>query len=122
MLYANIEAGLKHALSLSYHEDSQLRTSLMLVLSNILSQGIDSGAPTEIDPAQLYQKLVSCLYEPSLDVVLALCEVCPASEMDDLASLLLVIFDAKQQRKVLLQALIEKEFRVCGRKKSHRPY
>lgn len=39
LLSANVDVGLKHSLSMGYHEDECTRIAFMHVLSNILRQG-----------------------------------------------------------------------------------
>jgi neurofibromin 1 len=112
MLSANIEIGLKHALSIRYHEDPKLRTAFMVVLTNLLSRSSETGA--EQNTADLLNKLVTLMHEPDFALTIALCDTCSASEMDEVAFVLLNIFESRGRMTGFLHALIEREVKQCG--------
>lgn len=58
LLSANVDAGLRHALAMGYHEDVKTRTAFMQVLSNILNQGAQFDTLAENIITDRYEKLV----------------------------------------------------------------
>jgi hypothetical protein len=114
LLSANIDCGLLHSLEMAYHEDNKARTAFMQVLTNILNQGAEFEGLSNNYVMDRYNKLVDILYEPNLSVVVAMVDSCPLSEMDDLAFILLIIFEARNQIFRLLGDLIEREILRTG--------
>lgn len=49
------------------------------------------------------------LVEFDLNIALSLCDVCPSSDIDEVANVLLACFASRNKTLVLLQAVIEKE-------------
>ncbi|KAF8979403.1 Ras GTPase activating protein ira2 [Entomortierella lignicola] len=111
MLSANIETGLNYSLSMGYHEDDRTRTAFMQVLTNILKQGTEFAVLSESAMEDRYEKLIDLIASPDLTLVLSLCHVCPVSEIDDLAIVLLHVFDSRGLTMPLLKAIIMKEVR-----------
>ncbi|KAI8390971.1 uncharacterized protein BYT42DRAFT_508674 [Radiomyces spectabilis] len=109
LLSANVDAGLKYSLSMGYHEDTRMRTAFMQVLTNILNQGTEFETLAETVMTDRYEKLVDMLVDFDINIVLSLCEVCPASDIDDVANALLACFESRDKSLVLLKAVIEKE-------------
>ncbi|KAG0019213.1 Ras GTPase activating protein ira2 [Podila clonocystis] len=111
MLSANIETGLKYSLSMGYHEEDRTRTAFMQVLTNILKQGTEFAVLSESAMEDRYEKLIDLIASPDLTLVLSLCNVCPVSEIDDLAIVLLNVFASRGLTMPLLKAVIVKEVR-----------
>lgn len=109
LLSSNIDCGLKYSLSAGYHEDSKLRSAFMEALSNILRGGVEFDTLADSYYNDRYKKLVDLLFESDFMVTIALCDSCPLSNLDELASLLLPIFETKNQTIKLLKTLIERE-------------
>ncbi|KAG0011185.1 Ras GTPase activating protein ira2, partial [Entomortierella chlamydospora] len=114
MLSANIETGLNYSLSMGYHEDDRTRTAFMQVLTNILKQGTEFAVLSESAMEDRYEKLIDLIASPDLTLVLSLCHVCPVSEIDDLAIVLLHVFESRGLAMPLLKAIIMKEVRETG--------
>ncbi|KAF9111158.1 Ras GTPase activating protein ira2 [Mortierella sp. AM989] len=114
MLSANIETGLNYSLSMGYHEDDRTRTAFMQVLTNILKQGTEFAVLSESAMEDRYEKLIDQIAHPELTLVLSLCHVCPVSEIDDLAIVLLHVFESRGLAMPLLKAIIMKEVRETG--------
>ncbi|KAF9579343.1 Ras GTPase activating protein ira2, partial [Lunasporangiospora selenospora] len=115
MLSANIETGLKYSLTMGYHEDDRTRTAFMQVLTNILKQGTEFAVLSESAMEDRYEKLIDLIASPDLTLVLSLCQVCPVSEIDDLAIVLLHVFESRGLAMPLLKAIIMKEVRETGK-------
>lgn len=58
LLSANVDAGLKYSLSMGYHDDTQMRTAFMKVLTNILNQGTEFETLAETVMTDRYEKIV----------------------------------------------------------------
>ncbi|KAK4248657.1 hypothetical protein C7999DRAFT_30893 [Corynascus novoguineensis] len=108
LLSANIDVGLKHSLSIGYHESTDIRTAFVRVLYNILVQGTEFNNLSDAAVSEKYDKLLELLTsDPSL--ALAMSAVCPSHEVDELTISLLNIFEARGASFVLLEALIKQE-------------
>ncbi|CAJ0757831.1 14704_t:CDS:2, partial [Entrophospora sp. SA101] len=58
LLSANVDSGLKHSLSMGYHEDTKTKTAFMQVLTNILNQGTEFEGLAENAMNDRFDKLV----------------------------------------------------------------
>lgn len=52
--------------------------------------------------------------ESDLNIALSLCKVCPVSSIDEVARMLLAVFDSRNKTMPLLKAIIEKEVESTG--------
>ncbi|CAJ0643714.1 10011_t:CDS:10 [Entrophospora sp. SA101] len=109
LLSANVDSGLTFSLSMAYHEDSKTRTAFMQVLTNILNQGVEFEGLTENAMKERYERLVNVFTGPDLDFALSLCEVCPVIEQENLAEVLVLAFDSRNNLLPLLKAMFDKE-------------
>ncbi|KAH6847998.1 hypothetical protein B0I37DRAFT_155670 [Chaetomium sp. MPI-CAGE-AT-0009] len=108
LLSANIDVGLKHSLSIGYHENPDIRTAFVRVLYNILVQGTEFNNLSDAAVNEKYDKLLDLLAsDPSLAA--AMSAVCPSHEVDELTISLLNIYEARGSSYVLLEALIKQE-------------
>lgn len=105
LLDANVDVGLKLALPLGMHQDSFIRMSFIKILDNILSHNSASDLESE-DAA--WEQLADLLNE-NIKIVIALGEVCPATEVDEFANTLLAIFESRGNTLGLVKALITRE-------------
>ena len=109
LLNANVDSGLKFSLSMGYDEDPRTRTAFMQVLTNILNQGTEFEDLAETSLNDRYEKLIDLLMDPPLVLINALCDVCPVNDMDEVASVLLALFQSRTQVMILLKTAIERE-------------
>ncbi|KAL0094126.1 hypothetical protein F4703DRAFT_1816773 [Phycomyces blakesleeanus] len=109
LLSANVDAGLKYSLSMGYHEDTRMRTAFMQVLTNILNQGTEFETLAETVMTDRYEKIIDMLVEPDLHIAMSLCNVCPATDIDDASNALLACFSSRGNAMTLLKAVIDKE-------------
>jgi neurofibromin 1 len=58
LLSANVDVGLKHSLEIGYHEDIDIRTAFMRVLSNILLQGTEFDSLSDSAISDKYDRLL----------------------------------------------------------------
>jgi neurofibromin 1 len=111
LLSANLDVGLKHCLTLGYHEDPILRTAFMRLLTSILQQGARfHGLSTKrlsTSPKVSTDLLVN---DPeNLALAVAICDVCPPGEVDEMSTLLFRVFEAKGMLLSLVKILTERE-------------
>lgn len=58
LLSANIDVGLKHSLSIGYHDNVEIRTAFVRVLYNILIQGTEFSNLTDSAVSEKYEELL----------------------------------------------------------------
>lgn len=105
LLDANVDVGLKLAFPLALHDDSFIRVAFLKILDNILSHS--SGAETDSE-SDIYEKLAEFLAK-NIPIAIALCDVCPATEVDEFSSSLLAIFESKNNSLGLVKAVATRE-------------
>ncbi|XP_078599565.1 neurofibromin-like isoform X3 [Branchiostoma floridae x Branchiostoma japonicum] len=117
LLNANIESGLMHSLGLGYHQDIQTRTTFMEVLTKILHQGAEFDTLAETVLADRFERLVELVTmmgdKGELPIAMALANVCSSVHMDELARVLVTLFDAKHLLYQLLWNMFSKEVELA---------
>lgn len=108
LLSANIDVGLKHSLSIGYHENVEIRTAFVKVLYNILVQGTEFSNLSDAAVSEKYEELLDILTH-DLHLAVAVSTVCPSSEVDELTISLLNIFETRGLTFELMEALIKQE-------------
>lgn len=108
LLSANIDVGLKHSLSIGYHENVEIRTAFVKVLYNILMQGTEFNNLSDTAVTERYDELLD-LVTTDTTLAAAISAVCPSSEVDEVTISLLNIFEARGLSFNLLEALIKQE-------------
>lgn len=108
LLSANIDVGLKHSLSIGYHENVEIRTAFVRVLYNILVQGTEFNNLSDTAVNEKYDELLDLLTADT-SLAVAMTSVCPGHEVDELTISLLNIFETRGLSFVLLEALIKQE-------------
>ena len=114
LLSANVQYGLQHTIGLGYHENTLIRTSFMEVLTNLLKQrgGMFeelSDSAMEIHYETILDLIVNPLPNGDYPILNALLEVTPFSHLDELASVLVVIFDARNRLASLFTIIFTRE-------------
>ncbi|QRV73161.1 GTPase-activating protein [Ceratobasidium sp. AG-Ba] len=158
LLDANMDVGLKHCLSMAYHDDPHVRTVFIHVFSQVLgadprdNEGVkstDNETTTadietksragteqsheqeekEDDPEKIHEekkkrfqiadrksegqiqpsRLCEMVRGPNIMIAMAMCNVCPAQEIENLIHVILNIFDTRKSLLRLLKALIDQE-------------
>ena len=109
LLNANVDVGLKHCLALGYHQDPMLRRAFLQLLISLLQHGalFIGVTPKRITPAA--KPYLDCLVSPNLAFALAVCESCPANEVDEISQLLFRVFEERGLLLSLLKVLVERE-------------
>ena len=122
LLNANIESGLMRSIALGYHRDAQTRAAFMEVLTQILQQGTEFDTLAETVLADRFERLVELIVIQGADhtkasstadqlfpIAMALANVMSSEYMDELAPVLIIIFDAKRLLPQLLSQMFMKE-------------
>ncbi|KAF5397894.1 hypothetical protein PHET_08853, partial [Paragonimus heterotremus] len=113
LLNANIESGLVHAIGLGYHRDPQSRVAFMEVLTKILQQGTEFETLAETALAERYERLIGLVTtvgeNGELPIAMALSQVVQGANMDELAKVLVTLFDAKRLLYQLFWNVFSKE-------------
>ncbi|CAH2101890.1 unnamed protein product [Euphydryas editha] len=116
LLSANIDSGLMHSIDLGYHRDLQTRAAFMEVLTKILQQGTEFDTLAETVLADRFEQLVQLVTMISdkgeLPIAMALASVVGSGQMDELARVLVSLFDAKHLLAPLLWNIFYREVEV----------
>ncbi|XP_074643053.1 neurofibromin-like [Tubulanus polymorphus] len=117
LLNANIDSGLRHAIGLGYHNDPQTRAAFMEVLTKILQQGTEFETLAETALADRFDRLVELVTmigdNGELPIAMALTTVVSFQHMDELAKVLVTLFDAKHLLYQLLWNMFTKEVDIA---------
>jgi neurofibromin 1 len=117
LLNANIESGLMRSIALGYHRDAQTRAAFMEVLTQILQQGTEFDTLAETVLADRFERLVDLVTlqddKNEFPIANALANVMSSDYMDELARVLVTIFDAKRLLPQLLTQMFMKEVEVA---------
>ncbi len=117
LLNANIESGLMRSIALGYHRDAQTRAAFMEVLTQILQQGTEFDTLAETVLADRFERLVDLMTiqgdKNEYPIAMALANVISSEHMDELARVLVNIFDAKRLLPQLLNIMFLKEVEVA---------
>ncbi|RNA20784.1 neurofibromin isoform X2 [Brachionus plicatilis] len=117
LLNANIESGLMRSIALGYHRDAQTRAAFMEVLTQILQQGTEFDTLAETVLADRFERLVDLITiqgdKNEFPIGMALASVMSTEYMDELARVLVTIFDAKRLLPHLLTQMFMKEVEVA---------
>ncbi|KAG7470552.1 hypothetical protein MATL_G00115000 [Megalops atlanticus] len=120
LLNANVDSGLMHSIGLGYHKDLQTRATFMEVLTKILQQGTEFDTLAETVLADRFERLVELVTmmgdQGELPIAMALANVVPCSQWDELARVLVTLFDSRH----LLYQLLWNMFSKCAGG-SHQP-
>jgi neurofibromin 1 len=113
MLTANIDSGLTHAISLGYHNDLRTRTSFIEVMTSILKQGAEFHSLADSALADRYNELLDLVTmeteEGEHPIMIALINSVPFDSLDDLAELLVLLFDYKNRLTSFLTQILMTE-------------
>lgn len=116
LLSANIDSGLMHSIDLGYNPDLQTRAAFMEVLTQTLLQGTEFDTLAETAFSDRYEQLVALLTmitdKGELPIAMALSNVVTTAQMDELARVLVTIFDAKHLLSPLLWNMFYREVEV----------
>lgn len=108
LLSANIDVGLKHSLSIGYHDNVEIRTAFVRVLYNILVQGTEFNNLTDSAVSEKYEQLLELLTK-DLSLSVSMSAICPSTEVEEVAICLLTVFEQRGLTFELFEALIKQE-------------
>ncbi|KAG7483656.1 hypothetical protein MATL_G00040740 [Megalops atlanticus] len=117
LLNANVDSGLMHSIGLGYHKDLQTRATFMEVLTKILQQGTEFDTLAETVLADRSERLVELVTmmgdQGELPIAMALANVVPCSQWDELARVLVTLFDSRHLLYQLLWNMFSKEVELA---------
>ncbi|XP_047661070.1 neurofibromin isoform X2 [Tachysurus fulvidraco] len=117
LLNANVDSGLMHSIGLGYHKDLQTRATFMEVLTKILQQGTEFDTLAETVLADRFERLVELVTmmgdQGELPIAMALADVVPCSQWDELARVLVTLFDSRHLLYQLLWNVFSKEVELA---------
>ncbi|XP_048468774.1 neurofibromin isoform X1 [Rhincodon typus] len=129
LLNANVDSGLMHSIGLGYHKDLQTRATFMEVLTKILQQGTEFDTLAETVLADRFERLVELVTmmgdQGELPIAMALANVVPCSQwtsigpvtnlnqQDELARVLVTLFDSRHLLYQLLWNMFSKEVELA---------
>lgn len=104
LLSANIDSGLQYFVTMGYHEDFETRTAFLKVITNILKQKpeFDLGG----EETDKYEKLYELIFESNFILIQALSDIIQMTEMDELSTVIIRLFDASDKSLQLLQVML----------------
>ncbi|KAF8645481.1 hypothetical protein AX16_007766 [Volvariella volvacea WC 439] len=109
LVSANTESGFKQCLPLAYDQDNRKRTIFAHVFARVLGQGTKFDPEDRSTTVSRSARLYELVRGYNMTVALAICEVCPPSEVEMMISVLLNIFDTRQSLMSLIKLMIERE-------------
>uniref|UniRef100_A0A672NDK3 Neurofibromin 1 n=1 Tax=Sinocyclocheilus grahami TaxID=75366 RepID=A0A672NDK3_SINGR len=117
LLNANVDSGLMHSIGLGYHKDLQTRATFMEVLTKILQQGTEFDTLAETALADRFERLVELVTmmgdQGELPIAMALANVVPCSQWDELSRVLVTLFDSRHLLYQLLWNMFSKEVELA---------
>ncbi|KAJ1675764.1 Ras GTPase activating protein ira2 [Spiromyces aspiralis] len=108
LLNSNIEIGLQYSLAFAYSEDVKLRVVFTEIITDILNQGLELECLDEV-PISVWQKRLLDQLTDHDQWLLAINEVCQVHDIDELAPVLLSVFDSRGKGLHLLNTIIDCE-------------
>ncbi|THH31919.1 hypothetical protein EUX98_g2275 [Antrodiella citrinella] len=109
LISANTEFGVKHCLPMAYDSDPLKQVIFTHVFARVLNKGIKLSAKEDPTEGGRQNKLCEIIKGPDIGLVLAICEVCPASEVNEIISVLLNVFDTRSSLMNLMKLMVDKE-------------
>lgn len=99
---------MKFCLPVGYHKNNKIRSDVLKVFANIIQQGAISNKLQNNNDNEYYYLLMEFLLD-NLTFCIEICSKCPATEIDELATSLLDLYETQKKGLILLKALVSKE-------------
>ncbi|KAI0089247.1 hypothetical protein BDY19DRAFT_1089227 [Irpex rosettiformis] len=111
LISANTEIGVKQCLSMTDDADPAQRIIFAHVFARVVAKGIQFE-PQEVQTSvNKHSKLCELIKGADTGLALAMCSVCPPSEVDQMINVLLNMFDTRSSLMSLLKSMINREIR-----------
>ncbi|KAI0040644.1 hypothetical protein FA95DRAFT_1647858 [Auriscalpium vulgare] len=108
LISANTESGVKHSLAMAYDSDLRQRVIFAHVFARVMGQGAKFDTPDTTATAGR-SRLCELVKGPDITLALAICEICPTSDVDVIIPVLLNVFDTRESLMTLMKTLIDRE-------------
>ncbi|KAI0265102.1 hypothetical protein BC834DRAFT_880157 [Gloeopeniophorella convolvens] len=109
LISANLESGVKHSLAMAYDPDPRQRLIFSYVFARVMGQGAKFEPQDVPDSSPGRSRLCELVKGPDITLALAICEVCPGSEVDIIIPVLLNIIDSRETLISLMKTLVDRE-------------
>lgn len=106
MTRVNMDVALKFAIPMGYHKNAMIRSSFLGIFTDLVLQG-KSNVINKSDNER-FTSLLKFLVE-NIHIAVDLCENCPVTEVDGLASALMNLFETQGKGLSLLKAAVTRE-------------
>ncbi|SCV00612.1 LAME_0G10902g1_1 [Lachancea meyersii CBS 8951] len=114
LLNANVDVGLRYALPIGYSKNQGIKVAFLRVFVEIISNfDIQTTKATKEKSELVEQFVVQSLSCPQLLPLVA--KVCPANDIDSLASSMLTIYEVKNASHLIVMELIKQEIQAASR-------
>ena len=108
LLIANVDVGLNHAIPIGYSNNRNIRLAFMNVFVNIVSSFDTSNNSVKKKRDEIVEEVVLLsLKTPAM--LSKACRVCPASDIDALASSIVYVFEVKNAAHIIVTELVREE-------------
>ncbi|OBZ70421.1 Neurofibromin [Grifola frondosa] len=109
LIGANTEVGVKHCLYLAYDPDPTKRMIFAHIFVRVLGQGIKFSTHDASPITNGQSPLCELIKSQDVSLAMAICEICPPTEVDSIISVMLNIFDTRSSLLNLLKSMIDRE-------------
>ncbi len=111
-LTSNPDVGLKFSIPVGYHNNPKIRADFLRVFAGIIQLGVSKrlGGNDQVK----YQALMEFLLENPA-ICIRICDICPAGEVDELATGLLNLYEKKGKGLELLMGMVTREIQNTTR-------
>ncbi|KAI0340881.1 hypothetical protein BDW22DRAFT_1485833 [Trametopsis cervina] len=111
LITANTEIGVKQCLPMTDVADPAQRIIFAHVFARVVAKGIQFEPQVIQNSAAKHSKLTELIKGADTGLALAICSVCPPSDVDQIINVLLNMFDTRSSLMALLKTMIDREIK-----------
>ncbi|KAL0949203.1 hypothetical protein HGRIS_009281 [Hohenbuehelia grisea] len=109
LVSSNTESGFKQCLPLAFDSDLRKRTIFARVFARVLENKVRFEPEDRSAKLVRQNRLCELLKGSDMMIPLAICEICPPGEADNIINVLLNLFDTRASLMTLLKKMIDRE-------------